>query len=189
LECVALCNFSWLAQFQNDYQGALTMCQQALDLAQAMEDRYLEFDIRIMLGNTLLGLGRAAEAGQEYQVALNVYQVPDPTLIATEPMAGLARVALADGDIAQALAHVESILTYLEGGGTLNGTLEPLRIYLTCYQVLRAAGDPRAERVLTTAYALLQERAAKLPNEPTRLMFLQNVPYHREIVAAWKQQR
>jgi tetratricopeptide (TPR) repeat protein len=184
-ECVALGNFSWLAQFQNDYQGALAMCQQALGLAQAMEDHYLEFDVRIMLGNSLLGLGLVAEAGQAYQAALKVYQLPDPKSLSIEPLAGLARVALASGDLAQALEHVGAILAYLEDGGTVDGTLEPLQIYLTCYQVLYAAGDPRAERVLTTAHTLLQERAAKLPDESTRRMFLQNVPYHREIVAAW----
>jgi hypothetical protein len=31
----------------------------------------------------------------------------------------------------------------------------------------------------------MQERAAKLPDERTRRMFLQNVPYHRELAAAW----
>ena len=185
IESVALLNSSWPAQLQGDYQGALTLGQQALGLAQSMEDRYLEFDVRIMLGNSLLGLGRAVEAGAEYQAALRVYQLPDPTMIAIEPVAGLARVALAEGDIAQALRHVENIVAYLERGGTVNGTNEPLRIYLTCYQVLRASNDPRAERVLTTGYRLLQERVAKLPEERLRHTYVENVPYHRELVAAW----
>jgi hypothetical protein len=37
------------------------------------------------------------------------------------------------------------------------------------------------------AYQALQERAATIPYESTRRMFLHNVPYHREIVATWEQ--
>ena len=62
---------------------------------------------------------------------------------------------------------------------------EPLRIDLTCYQVLRAANDPRAAHVLATAHATLQAQAAKITDMAMRRSFLENVPYHREIVAAW----
>ena len=58
-------------------------------------------------------------------------------------------------------------------------------MYLTCYHVLGAAGDSRAAGVLETAYAALQKQAAKIPDEAMRRSFLENVPYHRAIVAAW----
>jgi hypothetical protein len=104
---------------------------------------------------------------------------------ASEAQAGLARVAVVGDDLAQALNHVEDILAYLAGTGSVDGTEEPLRVHLTCYQVLQAAGDPRATKVLETAHATLQQRAAKIPDEAMRRSFLENVPYHREIVAAW----
>jgi hypothetical protein len=31
----------------------------------------------------------------------------------------------------------------------------------------------------------MQERAARMPDPATRRMYLENVPYHREIVAVW----
>ena len=65
--------------------------------------------------------------------------------------------------------------------GELGSTM-PLRIYLTCYQVLQANDDPRADRVLITAYDLLQERAAKIDDELLRRSYLENVAAHREIV-------
>jgi hypothetical protein len=68
--------------------------------------------------------------------------------LVVEPLAGLTRVALAQKDRAQALAYVQEILIYLESHPTLDGTREPLRIFLTCYRVLRASNDPRAENVL-----------------------------------------
>jgi hypothetical protein len=101
-----------------------------------------------------------------------------------ESLAGLARVSLAQGDAsqAQALAQVEEILSYLETG-TLDGTEEPFRIYLTCYRVLRASQDPRARTVLNTAHRLLGERTAKISDEELRRSFLDNVAVHREIVS------
>jgi class 3 adenylate cyclase len=85
----------------------------------------------------------------------------------------------------EALAHVEDILAYLSGGGTLDGAEEPLWMLLTCYRVLQAQSDERAAGVLETAQATLQERAAKTSDEAMRRSFLENVPYHREIAAAW----
>jgi hypothetical protein len=51
--------------------------------------------------------------------------------------------------------------------------------------VLAAADDPRAVEVLAEAYATLQERAARITDEALRRSYLENVPYHREILAAW----
>ncbi len=65
----------------------------------------------------------------------------------------------------------------------MNGTNEPLRIYLTCYRVLRANCDARVDEVLNTGYRLLQERAAKIDDEALRSSYLENVPAHREILA------
>jgi hypothetical protein len=94
---------------------------------------------------------------------------------------------LGQGDPAQALAHVQEILICLEAGPGLEGTWEPLRVYLTCYCVLRANGDPRAEETLAAAYCLLQERAANIDDEGLRRSYLENVAAHREIVAAWNE--
>jgi hypothetical protein len=106
--------------------------------------------------------------------------------LATEPLAGLALVALTQGDLAQARAHVEEILAHLESG-SLDGTDEPFRVYLTCDRVLRANGDLRAEGLLETAHRLLQEEAARIADQALRRSFLENVAAHCEIVAAWNE--
>ena len=65
--------------------------------------------------------------------------------------------------------------------------MEPLRIYLTCYRVLLANGEPSAGKVLGAAHRLLQERAAKIDEEDLRRSFLENVAAHREIVKEWEE--
>jgi hypothetical protein len=76
-------------------------------------------------------------------------------------------------------------MSHLETG-SLDGTYEPMRVYLTCYRVLEASKDPRAAEVLATAHSLLQERAAKIEDEEMRRSFLENVPAHRELVEVWE---
>jgi hypothetical protein len=109
-------------------------------------------------------LEKLAEAGEAYQQALNIRQELNQPRLALEALSGLARVSLAQGDRIQAQAHADQVLSSLEIHN-LDGTQEPFRIYLTCYRVLRASDDPRADKILATAHGLLQERAAKIENE------------------------
>ena len=107
---------------------------------------------------------------------------------AMEAIAGLARVCLAQGDLAQAQAHAEEVLTYLETR-SLGGTLEPVRLYLTCYRVLSVNDDPRADDILGEGFRLLQERAAQISDESKRRSYLENVAAHREIVREYARVR
>ena len=52
-------------------------------------------------------------------------------------------------------------------------------------RVLQASGDPRAGEVLANAHTMLQERAARIDDEELRRSYLENVPYHREIMEEW----
>ena len=106
--------------------------------------------------------------------------------ISVEAKAGLSRLKLMCGDYSSALALVEDILLYLQEKPQLRDTFEPFRIYLTCYQVLEANGDARAQEVLEKAYSLLQERAATIEDEALHRSYLENVPENREIVALWE---
>jgi tetratricopeptide (TPR) repeat protein len=139
-----------------------------------------------ILGHALMGLGHPAEAAENYQQCLTIQRERGQHHLAVEPLAGLARVALAQGNPAKALAYVGEILGYLKDHPALEGTLEPLRIYVTCYRVLLANGDPRAGETLDAAYRLLQERAATIEDENLRRSYLENVAAHREIVALWE---
>ena len=134
-----------------------------------------------------------AEAEEIFQTAVSLsYEMNKPRQ-AIEALAGLAGVLLILGDIEQALTQVESILTYTEANTPLkgsshplDGTNDPYRIILTCYQVLEANLDPRADSILTDAYNLLQTRAANISDEHLRACFLNNVAVNREIVEKYQ---
>ena len=82
---------------------------------------------------------------------------------------------------------MEEIVTYLDGGGSLDGTGEPLRVWLTCYRVLEACQDLNAFSILENAHQLLTERANKISDDRMRQKFLDNIPYHLEIMKDWQE--
>ena len=106
-------------------------------------------------------------------------QASGQTYLISENQAGLAQISLRQGDLAQAQAHVESILSYL-AHNTLKGE-DLFRVYLTCYQVLEATQDERALQILTTAHTHLQRQATKIDDKTLRQSFLENVSLHRQL--------
>ncbi|MFN2155699.1 MAG: hypothetical protein ACK2UX_10725, partial [Anaerolineae bacterium] len=143
-------------------------------------------DVFCVMVHALLGLGRPAEAARSYWQCLARHREWGRRHLIVEPLAGLARVALAQGDLVAALAHVNEILDHIADRPMLYGLFEPLRIYLTCYRVLLANRDPRVSEILNAAYRLIQERAATIEDQDLRRSYLENVPAHREIAALWK---
>ena len=142
MEYMFLLGVSLVQHCQNDNEGALKHAQQVLH-RPILFAWYYTFPMvpSLILGHALMGLGESTQAADTYRQALDVYQKTGWPRLPMEPLAGLARIALAQGDLPQAQAHVETILEHLKTR-TLNGTLEPFRIYLTCVRVLQAAGDP-----------------------------------------------
>jgi tetratricopeptide (TPR) repeat protein len=179
-----LSNLASLAATEGAYERARKAAAQAQALAQTIGDRFTEAVSHMLMGHGLAGLGRTDAAAAAYRVSCDLYHAAGRADAAVEALAGLARLALGQGDIAEALAQVEPILIRLAQGDA-EPSEEILRVDLTCYQVLRAANDPRAASVLEAAYAKLQEQAAKITDEAMRRSFLENVPYHHAIVAAW----
>jgi len=167
-----------------DYGRAQECEEQALRLAREGGYGDLEGDVLTALGDLYLELGAPAAARGYYEQALSVFQQREMHAQLIFPArAGLAWAALMLGEKAEAQAHLAEILAYLEGGGVLRGTWAPFRIYLVCYRVLRANGDPRAASILATGHRLLQEQAGRIPDEALRRSFLENVAENRELAA------
>lgn len=181
----AYVNLALIAHHLGDHAAAREYAEEALPLVRANNDRYGEASALNNLGHADAALGHVDAAAAHYQQARDLFREIGMHHSATEPVAGLARLALLSGDVASASAHVAAILAHFDQGGTIDGTDEPLRVYLTCYRVLDATGDARAASTLETAWQSLQQKAARLPDESARRRFLEDVPYHRDIVAAW----
>jgi tetratricopeptide (TPR) repeat protein len=184
-ECYALVNWGLLSHQMGDNEAARRYGQEALQIGLDIGARNLQGRSLTILGHAVAGLKMWTEAVDAYRRALDLYRELGRHRQATGPLAGLARISLARGELALALGYVEETLNYLKIAA-LDGTDEPIRVYLTCYRVLCANQDPRAPDVLMTAYHLLQERAAKITDENLRRLFLENLVAHRELLATWE---
>lgn len=186
-EAALLLNSASVAHLQGDDTGAMAYANAAVDSAAATGLGDVEAFARMVAGHAELGLGRFEAARSAYTEArdqLQLLKMRREQVL--DPVSGLARVALAEGRIAEALAQVEPLLEHLAAGGQFDGTEEPLLLPLTCWRVLAAADDPRAGEVLANAMAELQSQAARISDPRARSGFLGNVPHHRELVAAWE---
>ena len=101
---------------------------------------------------------------------------------ALEARAGSALSALAQQDLSQAGQQVETILTHLQSH-QLDRTDEALQVYMSCYQVLLALHDQRANNLLHCAHEQLQMRAATLTTDAERQRFWA-APLHADVLTA-----
>jgi DNA-binding SARP family transcriptional activator/predicted ATPase len=182
---IALRGQSLLAHYLGHDRRARRCAEEALEIAQTTGIRREEQLALRLLGHALHGLGAWPEAPIAYEQAANLGELLGFRYLRVETATDLARVALAQGDTAQAAARVAAILPDLERGA-LEGLEEPVLAYLTSYQALRATGDARADAVLAAGHAFLQERASQFGDEQRRAQFLENLPAHRELLAAWR---
>jgi predicted ATPase/class 3 adenylate cyclase len=184
-ESWSLASQSLLLHQNEDDEAAYEYSQRALAIAADVGARHEQARAYTFTGHALIGLGQLSEAVESYERSLTLRRELGQQNLEMEALAGMARALLTQNKTAEALAHVETILLYLITG-SLNGTDEPIRIYLTCYYALKAADDPRAEKTLITAYNFLQERAERIQDDALRQSFMQNVPSNRELIAELK---
>jgi len=180
-----LCNIAHVTLQRGDAAESLAWAGQSSELADRLGDRDLQAALANVSGHALAALGRLDEADERYRASVALFREIGRTTMPYEPLAGLARVALARGDIAAARATVDEIVAHFDGGGSVDGTEDPLWIHLTCHDVLGAAESARAREFLERGHALLQQRSAAL-DAGEREAFLGNVPTHRRIVDAWR---
>jgi tetratricopeptide (TPR) repeat protein len=181
---ISAINLALVLHHLGQNQAARRESLRALNLARQGGMRREEGLALTCLGHALAGLNQHTEAAQTYQHALDLQRELGQHNLAMEPLAGLARVALVQSQLASARQYVEVILQHLEIGN-LEGADEPFLVYLTCYRTLQAQGDTRAPGILHMAHELLQARARAISDEGLRRSFLENVSVHRELISAF----
>jgi tetratricopeptide (TPR) repeat protein len=184
-ETYTLMNLSGVAEAQGDAHSAVEYAAQALELCKKVSDRPSEAWSYLYLGHAFTLMGQFQKAQQAYRQSLDIRNELGQPALATEPMAGLIQVALRMNNISLASRSMEDIVRYLSEGGTLEGTEEPLRVYLACYAVLEGLGDGRATQLLQTAMLLLESQVSQISDEQARRTYIENVPWRRAIEGAW----
>jgi tetratricopeptide (TPR) repeat protein len=164
-----------------EYRLAHEYARRAVSVAHNIGDKEGEGFALTALGLTLEGLTQWATAAQVYSEALAIRQQIGQDSYAVDDMAGLARVAWRQGKMAQAAAHVQEALTWLEENGS-QGIEYPLRVYLTAYEVLRANSQEKAaQKALRQGHQMMMEQMAQIGDEAAQQVFLSEVPVHKQL--------
>ena len=182
---ILLINYTLTLLRQGNVAAAADAAREAIEIGQSGNlQEYCGYAFT-NLGHVLLAQKQYAAAASAYEKALTIRRELGQTFLLMETQAGLAQLMLVQAKLDQAVELVEAILPQLTPE-SVTGTEEPMQIYLVCYQVLLAVGDGRATAVLTEANQLIRERAAKLKEPELKRMFLENIPAHKTLLAAYQ---
>ena len=182
-EVKALTALGWIHLLSRNLAGALAYATEARAASLAVNEQRQAAYASTCLGYVLIEQQQLAEATAAFHQAIGWHEQMQQANRRLEPLAGLAQVALLQGDLPQAQHLVEEILTHLQNH-TLDRTEDAFRVYLTCYQVLRTGHDPRTRTMLHTAYEQLQTRALSLAEPEAQRHFWEAIPTHREVQQA-----
>jgi class 3 adenylate cyclase len=184
-----LCALATLSQWQGDVAQALVHARAAVQSAVAVHARDEEAAAWCRVGDAELALGRRAAAAEAFAAGYaRAVEIASP--YRHDASAGLARLALAEGDGAAAMRVLQPLLSPAAGADAeqslLKGVEFPRLVELTCFRALESVGErEHALEWLTRAYDALQRQASSIIDAAIRQKFLSNIPANREIVAMW----
>ncbi len=196
----ALQSLAILARYQNKKDIAYQNSLDALALARELNLSTYQAYSLMNTADAMLNLGLFDDAMNNYHAAHELAQRNNDIRLGIDIRAGLAQASLAKGEPDRALGIIEEILVYLGiedqsraeaplyiGYSSLEGLYAPFQILLTCYRVLHANQNRRADPLLGAAYRLLLEQANHLPSELVKSNFLGMIPAHRELCMLYEQ--
>jgi predicted ATPase/class 3 adenylate cyclase len=177
------------AHLRGDYEEAIAWLAEA-SAAGESANRDMEFQALLLTvgGDVHAALGASAKAKTCYDGAIEAYGARSRPMAALDAQAGLALLALADGDALQGKVYMSDALERLDAGWRTGLAMDPARIMLTCHEVMAAAGDLREREFLNMAHESMKGRAELLEGSD-RDAFLSKVPTNRAITEAWRSKR
>ncbi|MCA9973635.1 MAG: tetratricopeptide repeat protein [Anaerolineales bacterium] len=180
-ESLAANNLGLVLRDLGEPEAARAYALQALAIDRDIKDRVGEGYSLTTLGLALEALQAWAEAAQAYEQAIELRRQIGQEGYAIDNLAGLARVALRQGQGETAVAHAQTIQAWI-AQHTIHGVEYPLRVYMTLAEILDAHGEAEtAAAYLQQAAQHLQEQASHISDAATQQAFLQNVPLHQEL--------
>jgi tetratricopeptide (TPR) repeat protein len=166
-----------LAYYRRHDRQMSNLIDRSWELAQTIGDPIRQAQVQLYRGHGCAALEQWDAAAAAYRQALLLFLKAGKELMAAEPRAGLATVALMQGDLSLAQEQVVAILPMLAANQRV-GSDEPFYTYRVCQRVLAASGDARAEMLLEQIHALQQHDAAYITDDALRYLFLQHLSAH-----------
>lgn len=186
-EAVSLDTLGLVYHNQGAYDQAERLFNQSLHIHQERNDARNECFVLTHLGNTFIAKDQLDQAESLHKKAMQTRLEMQEEAFSIDNQASLAQIAFLQNNLVEAEASIEQVMTWMQENDA-NAVEYPLKVYLTCYEVLASLPSRRSLAIypLQSAYKLLQTRAEAIPDEQFRQTFLL-IPLHKMIAEAWAQ--
>ncbi len=166
------------------YDAAAEALDRAEQLARQLNSVYLLATVHFRAGELALAAGAHDRAVEQFEQCLKEYEASGYAYYQTTTRSFLAAAHHRLGDLATAAHLSRQAMAEMESQPEVTPSLD---VYWHHYQIMAAAGDPEAARAaLERAYAQVQARYATLTDPAWQRGYIEDVPLHRQIVAAWE---
>ena len=166
------------------YGAAGEALDRAERLARELGSAYLLATVHFRAGELALDGGAYDRAVEQFEQSLEEYEASGYAYYQTSTRSFLAAAHQRLGDLATAARLSRQAMAEME---SRPDDAPSLGVYWHHYQIMTAAGEPEAAHTaLQRAYGLVQERYTTLTDPAWRRGFIEEMPLHRQIVAAWE---
>ncbi|MEZ4616560.1 MAG: tetratricopeptide repeat protein [Caldilineaceae bacterium] len=166
----------------NSFTG-VKYAEEALALVEKHEFLGLKAAGLAFWAHNLFALEQTARALDCYRESIALWRKMENRLEIGSALVGCAYTALREGNMAEAMQHIEEVLELLDEIIANNAT-EAMWAVVGCHLVLQAANDQRAHVVLVKGHQSLMRQAEAISDPFLRKSFLTNVYPNRAIMRA-----
>ncbi|HNS50706.1 MAG TPA: AAA family ATPase [Anaerolineae bacterium] len=183
-ECRILSSLAELLTHAGQHAAAAEALEHAEQLARQMDSAYLLATVHLRAGELALATGDWTQAADWFTHSMHQFEAAANAYYRNTARSFLALSHHRLGDLAAAVRlSVEAMAV----AASQPDTPPSLDLFLHHYQIMAAAGDgAAADAALHRAYDEVQKRLATLDNPDWRRGFVEEMPLHRQVVAAWE---
>ena len=163
----------------SQYELALDVLERSEEVLESLGDQRGLVSRQFYLGLTHESANEELQAKKYFKDAYESFKMLNVSSGMVEAQAGLARLALREGDVALAKELALQVNHYLDEGGP-EGLELPILAYLSCLEVFGATGDTAMfEHVLEEGSRVIQNRLEKIRKEDWKEIFIDKIPENR----------
>ncbi len=181
-EGMSLVNLGHMAYLRQQHSQALHYYQLSLTIWLRTGQKRAEAQALSDISRVFIAQERFSEAKVAIEEGLALRLSLNNQVLYIESQIVLAELYQAQGKTEEAYKALEGPLRFLHEGHNFSGSQYGLRNYLSCYGMLSPHEPETAADLLNDAYQQLKISAEKIADKNTRVRFLNNVPWHRQII-------
>jgi ATP/maltotriose-dependent transcriptional regulator MalT len=164
---------------------ATDFAEQALTISRAISSRRLEVSVLTRLGIMHVEANQLEAAEEAFRSAQQIEDEFKESIPMFEIQAGLAEVALANGEAGKARMLIQELAReILQEPPSEQSHILPLWLYVACIRVMKASGDAETQKMTRRANDELKMRAEKISDAALRAGYM-DAPESRVIAASF----